>query len=64
MGEAAAFDGLLGEAQGGGLLAGRVGDAPDGIGLARPAALFLEPARAFVEFGKALLAPRFYSLPC
>jgi hypothetical protein len=57
MGEAAAFDRLLFEAQGGGLLAGRVGDEFDGIVLARPAALFLEPAQAFVELGKALLAP-------
>jgi hypothetical protein len=59
MGEAAALVGLLFEVQGDGFLAARVGNPLNGLVLTRPAAFFLEPAKAFVKFGQALLAPRF-----
>jgi len=59
MGEAAAGDGLPAKVEGGSLFALGVGHQFDGIVLARAPALFLQAAKAFVEFGEALFAPGF-----
>ncbi len=57
MREAAAIDGLRAEVEGGSFFALGIRDQFDGVVLARAPALFLQAAKAFVEFGEALLAP-------